>query len=217
MTSRRRGRAEFEEQPSSDDSKRGRVAAGDDRRDRFVPNRSAMGDERGPVEDENALVEAADGSSECNLKASSQSEAMSSMNAALASSLCASGAQQQRSDLDGQRVLAFRNKAPAPAEGYTNSLKVLYSQGQASRGLATARPTRHISTAPERMLDAPGLLDDYYLNLLSWGSNNLLAVALGPVVYIWDPVPGQITDLPALEVMVIEIATALRPAACVHC
>ena len=50
------------------------------------------------------------------------------------------------------------------------------------------------------MLDAPGLRDDYYLNLLSWGPNNLLAVALGPTVYIWDPVTGHISDLPVLEV-----------------
>jgi cell division cycle 20, cofactor of APC complex len=81
---------------------------------------------------------------------------------------------------------------------------VLYSQGQGSRGVSsTARPTRHISSTPERMLDAPGIRDDYYLNLLSWGPNNILAVALGPVVYLWDPTTGQINDIPALEVCVL--------------
>ena len=34
--------------------------------------------------------------------------------------------------------------------------------------------------APSRVLDAPDLLDDYYLNLTSWGANNCVAVALGP-------------------------------------
>ena len=39
--------------------------------------------------------------------------------------------------------------------------------------------------APERILDAPELLDDYYLNLLDWGKNNVLAVALGDSIYLW--------------------------------
>ncbi|KAG5181916.1 WD40-repeat-containing domain protein [Tribonema minus] len=103
----------------------------------------------------------------------------------------------------GHRVLAFRNKAPMPSEGHLNSLKVLYSQAQGNgRGVAvntSVRLSRHISSTPERMLDAPGMVDDYYLNLLSWGNNNLLAVALGPTVYLWDPATGQIEDLPCLE------------------
>jgi WD40 repeat protein len=31
-----------------------------------------------------------------------------------------------------------------------------------------------------------GLVDDYYLNLLSWGSNNIVAVGLGKCVYTWN-------------------------------
>jgi cell division cycle protein 20 (cofactor of APC complex) len=41
-----------------------------------------------------------------------------------------------------------------------------------------------------RILDAPELLDDYYLNLLSWGKNNLLAIALKNTVYLWNPSDG---------------------------
>jgi hypothetical protein len=93
---------------------------------------------------------------------------------------------------------------------------VLYSQGQGSRGVSsTARPTRHISSTPERMLDAPGIRDDYYLNLLSWGPNNILAVALGPVVYLWDPTTGQINDIPALEVCVVHLLCVLSSVDCI--
>jgi cell division cycle protein 20 (cofactor of APC complex) len=60
----------------------------------------------------------------------------------------------------GSRVLAFKNKAPAPVEGYSNSLKVLYSTQSAKRG-EVVKPTRHIASAPVRVLDAPSLLDDY--------------------------------------------------------
>ena len=39
---------------------------------------------------------------------------------------------------------------------------------------------RKVNMTPERILDAPNLVDDYYLNLLEWGASNILAVALGP-------------------------------------
>jgi cell division cycle protein 20 (cofactor of APC complex) len=57
------------------------------------------------------------------------------------------------------RVLAFKNKAPAPADGYQSSLKVLYSAQSAKKEVA--KPTRHIPSAPIRVLDAPDMLDDY--------------------------------------------------------
>ena len=55
---------------------------------------------------------------------------------------------------------------------------MLYSQNREA-GLAPKKYTRHIPQAPERILDAPELLDDYYLNLLDWSPNNVLGVALG--------------------------------------
>ena len=45
---------------------------------------------------------------------------------------------------------------------------------------------RKINVTPERILDAPNLVDDYYLNLLEWGKSNILAVALGPEIYLWN-------------------------------
>lgn len=59
------------------------------------------------------------------------------------------------------------------------------------------RPRRHIPSIPSRILDAPELRDDYYLNLVSWGDNNLVAVALGQVVYVYDPSSGAIHELRA--------------------
>ena len=45
---------------------------------------------------------------------------------------------------------------------------------------------RRINLTPEKILDAPNLVDDYYLNLLEWGKSDILAVALGPEIYLWD-------------------------------
>ena len=49
--------------------------------------------------------------------------------------------------------------------------------------------------APERILDAPELLDDYYLNLLDWGKNNVLSVALNDSTYLWNASDGSIQQL----------------------
>ncbi|GMH85049.1 hypothetical protein TL16_g10108 [Triparma laevis f. inornata] len=58
---------------------------------------------------------------------------------------------------------------------------------------------RHIASAPSRILDAPELVDDYYLNLISWSSENILAVALGQCVYLWNADNGNIDHLLTLE------------------
>jgi cell division cycle 20-like protein 1 (cofactor of APC complex) len=45
---------------------------------------------------------------------------------------------------------------------------------------------RKINKLPLKVLDAPSLQDDYYLNLLDWGPQNLLAVGLSSSVYLWN-------------------------------
>ncbi|QQP42188.1 Cell division cycle protein 20 -like protein, partial [Caligus rogercresseyi] len=60
------------------------------------------------------------------------------------------------------------------------------------------KSTRHIPSVPERILDAPELLNDYYLNLLDWSSSNHLAVALGPQVFLWNASSGDIQALLSL-------------------
>lgn len=61
------------------------------------------------------------------------------------------------------------------------------------------KSTRHISSTPARILDAPELMNDYYLNLLSWGATNTLAVALSSCVYLWDAQSGGIKELMNLD------------------
>ncbi len=51
----------------------------------------------------------------------------------------------------------------------------------------------------ERTLDAPDLVDDYYLNLLDWGSCNVLAIALGNTVYLWDASNGSTSELVSID------------------
>ncbi|GKY98216.1 hypothetical protein MPSEU_000779300 [Mayamaea pseudoterrestris] len=58
---------------------------------------------------------------------------------------------------------------------------------------------RKVPSAPFRILDAPDIVDDYYLNLISWGKDNVLAVALAQSVYLWNAGNGDISNLVTLE------------------
>ena len=41
-----------------------------------------------------------------------------------------------------------------------------------------------IASDPEKILDAPNLKDDYYLNLIEWGENGIISVSLGSNLYL---------------------------------
>lgn len=62
-------------------------------------------------------------------------------------------------DLNNMRVLSYQNKAPAPPEGYQNPLRVVYSQTKTPASVKSS--TRYIPQAPDRILDAPEIVDDY--------------------------------------------------------
>ena len=54
---------------------------------------------------------------------------------------------------------------------------------------------REISATPYKILDAPGLTDDFYLNVLDWTKTNLVIVALGNNLYNWCPTRGKATKM----------------------
>jgi len=57
------------------------------------------------------------------------------------------------------------------------------------------KSTRKISKVPYKVLDAPELQDDFYLNLVDWSSQNMLSVGLGSCVYLWSAYTSQVTKL----------------------
>ncbi|GIL87255.1 hypothetical protein Vretimale_1782 [Volvox reticuliferus] len=57
------------------------------------------------------------------------------------------------------------------------------------------RAQRKIARAPFKVLDAPSLADDFYLNLVDWSSQNVLAVGLGTCVYLWSATSSTVTKL----------------------
>lgn len=61
--------------------------------------------------------------------------------------------------------------------------------------LSPKKQTRGIPKIPYKVLDAPDLLDDYYLNLVDWGSQNILGVGLGSCVYLWHAQSSNVNKL----------------------
>ena len=57
------------------------------------------------------------------------------------------------------------------------------------------RCKRKIAKVPTKVLDAPSLQDDFYLNLVDWSSQNVLAVGLGNCVYLWSAATSKVTQL----------------------
>jgi cell division cycle protein 20 (cofactor of APC complex) len=54
---------------------------------------------------------------------------------------------------------------------------------------------RSVPQVPDRILDAPDLRSDFYLNVLDWSSQNVIAIALGETVYLWNANDGTIHEL----------------------
>ena len=91
------------------------------------------------------------------------------------------------------RILAFK---PAPPESSKPiDLRSQYNRPLKPANAASAQFRRRVLTAPERVLDAPGLVDDYYLNLLDWSSGNQVAIGLERNVYVWSAESGTVSCL----------------------
>uniref|UniRef100_A0A6U4K7Y3 CDC20/Fizzy WD40 domain-containing protein n=1 Tax=Hemiselmis andersenii TaxID=464988 RepID=A0A6U4K7Y3_HEMAN len=86
------------------------------------------------------------------------------------------------------KVLPFRD--PRMVRGDTASaaeaLQGTSPPSPAQCVLKRRRTSRFIPKSPDKILDAPDLVDDYYLNLLDWSKSNILAVALRQCVFLWN-------------------------------
>ncbi|EKV16567.1 Cell cycle regulatory protein (Srw1), putative [Penicillium digitatum PHI26] len=61
------------------------------------------------------------------------------------------------------------------------------------------KQARYVNKVPYKVLDAPDLQDDFYLNLVDWGSSNILGVGLANSVYMWNSHTGGVTRLCELK------------------
>ncbi|XP_073142731.1 cell division cycle 20.2, cofactor of APC complex-like [Henckelia pumila] len=144
--------------------------------DRFIPNRSAMDFDYAHF----MLTEGRKGKENPAVSSSPSREAYRKHLA-------------ETFNMNRTRILAFKNKPPTPVEAIPNEFSSTAHQAK------PAKPRRHIPQTSERTLDAPDLVDDYYLNLLDWGSSNVLSIALGSTVYLWDASDGNTSELVTVD------------------
>lgn len=99
-----------------------------------------------------------------------------------------------------QRILSCHGRSST--SGSTASSSCHRASAAATAGMmrplkpATTHARRKIPTAAEKILDAPGMGDmDVRGQLLDWSSTNVLAVCLGPSVYVWNASTGETKEL----------------------
>eukprot|EP00927_Polykrikos_kofoidii_P013714 TRINITY_DN15960_c0_g1_i1.p1 TRINITY_DN15960_c0_g1~~TRINITY_DN15960_c0_g1_i1.p1 ORF type:complete len:457 (+),score=65.68 TRINITY_DN15960_c0_g1_i1:59-1372(+) len=91
------------------------------------------------------------------------------------------------------KVLSYKHK-PLRQQTGVNELEVLYSENPA----VTRQKQKIARTVPQsalKVLDAPGLIDDFYGHPIDWSSKNIVAVALSETVYLFDAASGRIERL----------------------
>ena len=114
----------------------------------------------------------------------------------------------------GNRLLRYNNASQSSFNGpngilpssqsrkifqdYQNPHSSMYSSTPISSAshallLSPKKTPRHISKIPYKVLDAPELQDDFYLNLIDWGSTNILGVGLNTCVYLWNAQSGNVS------------------------
>jgi cell division cycle 20-like protein 1 (cofactor of APC complex) len=126
---------------------------------------------------------------------------------------------------DGMNRLRFHSPRQAFQENMFNesigatsvvnsfSLTPVGSAGSQRLMAAPQKRRRRIAKVPFKVLDAPALQDDFYLNLVDWSSQNVLAVGLGSCVYLWSACTSKVTklcDLAPTEDLVTSVSWAQR-------
>ena len=84
-------------------------------------------------------------------------------------------------------IFSFKNKniLKFRLNNINSKLKVI-SDASISELNNNYSKNRRINKVPCKVLDAPALSDDFYLNLIDWSPRNQLAVGLGNSIYLWN-------------------------------
>ncbi|KAH6777693.1 FIZZY-related 3 [Perilla frutescens var. hirtella] len=95
-----------------------------------------------------------------------------------------------------KNMLRFKTEQHSSGPNSPFSPSILGQDSGVSGEAATPpKPPRKVPKTPHKVLDAPALQDDFYLNLVDWSSQNVLAVGLGTCVYLWSASNSKVTKL----------------------
>ncbi|XP_078445456.1 FIZZY-related 3 [Wolffia australiana] len=93
-----------------------------------------------------------------------------------------------------KNLFRFKTDHSTPSSLFSGAASA--SEGCALGEVSTPpKAPRKIPKTPHKVLDAPSLQDDFYLNLVDWSSQNTLAVGLSSCVYLWSASTSKVTKL----------------------
>lgn len=93
------------------------------------------------------------------------------------------------------RILSYRPPPPErskPINLFSHLSLSSSSIPKLLRPSVASERAKKIPTAPERVLDAPNIVDDFYLNLVAWSLTNLIVIGLEDAVYVWNALTGSV-------------------------
>ncbi|KAG8381016.1 hypothetical protein BUALT_Bualt06G0076900 [Buddleja alternifolia] len=96
-------------------------------------------------------------------------------------------------DVEGRpfQMMVFRGSPKSSRQ----SCRLIDEMRRSNEEIPCSKPLRRFPKSESRILDAPNIKNDYYLNILEWGKTNILAVALGAKLYLWNADNGKIEVL----------------------
>merc|ERR1719183_3475263 len=102
-----------------------------------------------------------------------------------------------KESLSSVKVLSYKHK-PQRQEPNQNELKVLYSCNKDGAAKQKPKSSRVLPQSALKVLDAPGLEDNFYDHPLDWSRSNMIAVALSEMVFLFDATSGRTEKLCSL-------------------
>ena len=97
------------------------------------------------------------------------------------------------------KVLDFSPARSSKKPSLAAAAEALVGEGSPSSPQRRKAVPRNIPTTADRILDAPELRVDFYLNLIDWSRGNVIAVALDQTLYLWSAGSGTIQELLSLS------------------
>ena len=123
---------------------------------------------------------------------SSSSSSSHAAQAAAAAAAIASSSHNRSLSLPLHRTFRY-NLTPKQIRADPYQTSPIYTDQSLSQN--ALKTQRTISKLPFKVLDAPQLRDDFYLNLVDWSSTNIVCVGLGNSVYLWNAVTCRVSKL----------------------
>merc|ERR1719199_442869 len=103
-----------------------------------------------------------------------------------------------KESLANVKVLSYKHK-PKQQEPMQNELKVLFSSNKDGAPKTKPKSSRVLPQSALKVLDAPGLEDNFYGHPIDWSTRNIIAVALSEMVFLFDAASGRTEKLLTLS------------------